>query len=109
MSISIKATHVARARQRQPLAIACINKSQIDLGVPIEKLTTTLQKCYDNEFLPVWGYPVTLYNARAARPSDWSLLYVDDASSAATLGYHKLTRNSQPVAIVFVKSVFANN
>lgn len=27
--------------------------SVMDLGVPMDKLTATLQKCYDEEFLPV--------------------------------------------------------
>jgi hypothetical protein len=51
--------HAAQAGQGGPVTIACINKATIDLGVPFDKLTATLQKCYDKHFLPVWGYPVT--------------------------------------------------
>ena len=75
----------------------------------MDQLVTTLQKCYDEQFLPVWGYPVTLYNTDAAKPSDWQLLYVDDDSRARELGYHGLTYNKQPVATVFVKAAIANN
>jgi hypothetical protein len=75
----------------------------------MDRLVTTLQKCYDEQFLPVWGYPVTLYNTDAAKPSDWQLLYVDDDSMARELGYHGLTYNKQPVATVFVKAAIANN
>jgi hypothetical protein len=95
--------------QHRFVRIACINKARIDLGVPMDKLTAALQKCYDKQFLPIWGYPVTLYNTKVAKRSDWQLLYVDDAKRAKKLGYHGLTRNKQPVAFVFVKASFANN
>jgi hypothetical protein len=55
------------------------------------------------------GYPVALYNAESAKPSDWQLLYIDDASKAQALGYHGLTHNKQPVGTVFVRAAFANN
>jgi hypothetical protein len=45
--------HVAQAGQVGPVTIACINKATIDLGVPFDKLTATLQKCHDQHFLPV--------------------------------------------------------
>jgi hypothetical protein len=104
----VKRIPQAQGGRRTPVTIACINKSKTDLGVPFDKLTATLQKCYDNEFLPVWGYPIRLYNAVEAKPADWQLLYVDDATRAQTLGYHGLTRNKQPVATVFVKASLAN-
>ena len=103
------ARRAAHIRRRKPVTIACINKARVDLGVSMSKLTRTLQKCYDNEFLPIWGYPIKLYNAEVAKPSDWQLLYVDDTSRAKALGYHGLTCNKQPVATVFVKAAFANN
>ncbi len=101
-----RAAHIGR---RKPVTIACINKARVDLGVSMGKLTRTLQKCYDNEFLPIWGYPIKLCNAELAKPSDWQLLYVDDTSRAKALGHHGLTCNKQPVATVFVKAAFANN
>lgn len=91
------------------MTIACINKATIDLGVSLGKLTATLQKCFDGSFLPVWGYPVRLYNTDVADPSDWRLVYFDDADKARALGYHDLTHRGQPIAKVFVKSTFANN
>ena len=61
--------HAAQAGQGGAVTIACINKATVDLGVPFDRLTVTLQKCYDEYFLPVWGYPVKLYNAKVAKPS----------------------------------------
>ena len=96
-------------QKAKPVTVACINEAKVDLGVPMDKLTATLQKSYDEEFLPIWGYPLKLYHTDVAKPSDWRLVYVDSASRAKALGYHSLTRNGQPVAFVFVKASFANN
>jgi hypothetical protein len=87
-----------------PVTIACINKATVDLGVPFDRLTAALQTCYDQQFLPVWGYPVKLYNTKTAKPSDWQLVYFDDADTAGALGYHDLTHNGQPISKVFVKT-----
>ena len=54
----------AQAGQGGPVTIACINKATVDLGVPLDDLTAALQKCYDEHFLPVWGYEVKLYNTK---------------------------------------------
>jgi hypothetical protein len=86
-----------------------MNKATIDLGVPFDKLTAALQKCYDEHFLPVWGYPVELYNTDEPKPSDWQFIYFDDADAAGALGYHQLTKDGQPVSKVFVKTTLAHN
>ena len=101
--------HAAQAGQGGPVTIACINKATIDLGVPFDKLTATLQKCYDQHFLPVWGYPVKLYNTKVAKPSDWQFVYFDDADTAGALGYHDLTEDGQPVSKIFVKTTLQDN
>lgn len=101
--------HAAQAGQGGPVSIACMNKATVDLGVPFDKLTATLQKCFDEHFLPVWGYPVTLYNTTTPKPSDWQLVYFDDADTANALGYHDLTKAGQPVAKIFVKTTLAAN
>jgi hypothetical protein len=101
--------HAAQAGQGGPVTIACINKATVDLGVPFDRLTVTLQKCYDEHFLPVWGYPVKLYNAKVAKPSDWQFVYFDDADTAGALGYHDLTKDGQPVSKIFVKTTLADN
>src|SRR3981081_4773416 len=100
--------HAAQAGQGGLVSIACINKATVDLGVPFDKLTAALQKCCDQHFLPVWGYPVRLYNTKVAKPSDWQFVYFDDADEAA-LGYHELTKDGQPVSKVFVKTTLADN
>jgi hypothetical protein len=100
--------HAAQAGQGGPVSIACINKATVDLGVPFDKLTATLQKCFDEQFLPIWGYPVKLYNTTTPKPSDWQLVYFDNADTANALGYHDLTKDGQPVAKIFVKTTLAD-
>jgi hypothetical protein len=100
--------HAAQAGQGGPVSIACINKATVDLGVPFDKLTATLQKCFDQHFLPIWGYPVKLYNTNAAKPTDWQFVYFDNADTANALGYHDLTKDGQPVAKIFVKTTLAD-
>jgi len=101
--------HAAKAGQGGPVTIACINKATVELGVPFAKLTATLQKCYDKYFLPVWGYPIKLYNTKRAKPSDWLFIYFDDADEAGAEGYHDLTKHGQPVSKVFVRTTLADN
>lgn len=101
----MKTIRAAQAGQGGPVRIACINKATVDLGVPLDKLTAALQKCYDQYFEPVWGYPVTLYVAKTPKPSDWRLIYFDDADAANALGYHELTDHGQPISKVFVRTI----
>jgi len=98
-----------QAGQGGSVSIACINKATFDLGMPFDKLTATLQKCFDEHFLPVWGYPVKLYNTDAPKPSDWQFVYFDDADTAGALGYHELTHDGQPISKVFVRTTLAVN
>jgi hypothetical protein len=94
----------ARPHRAGTVRIACINKARTPLGVSMTRLTRAMQKCFDRYFLPVWGYPVRLYNTKKARPTDWQLIYFEDADQAGALGYHALTKNGQPVSKVFVKT-----
>ncbi|MBV9992933.1 MAG: hypothetical protein JOZ72_16775 [Alphaproteobacteria bacterium] len=98
----------AQAGQGGAVTIACINKAKTPLGVPFDRLTTALQNCYDRFFLPIWGYPVRLYNTDRPRPGDWRLIYFDDAEQAGFLGYHELTDEGQPISKVFVKPTLKN-
>jgi hypothetical protein len=101
---AMKVIRAAQAGQGGSVRIACINKAKTPLGVDFDKLTAALQKCYDQNFVPVWGYPVTLYNTAKAAPSDWQFIYFDDADAANALGYHDLTTKGQPVSKIFVKT-----
>jgi hypothetical protein len=103
-----KAVRVVQPRG-SVVRIACINKAKTDLGVPLSRLTAALQKCYDDHFLPVWGYPVKLYNTKKAKPSDWRIVYFDDTDEASAEGYHELTFHKQPVSKVFVKASLADD
>ena len=104
-----KIVRAAHARRINPVRIACINKAETGLGVPLPRLTAALQKCYDEHFLPVWGYPVKLYNTSKAKPSDWQFIYFDTADQAGALGYHDLTKKGQPISKVFVKTTLDDN
>lgn len=99
--------HAAQAGQGGPVSIACMNLATVDLGMPFNTLTATLQKCFDEHFLPIWGYPVKLYNTTTPRPTDWQFVYFDDADTAGALGYHDLTKDGQPVSKIFVKTTLA--
>ena len=101
--------HAAQAGQGGPVTVACINQATVPFGVPFDKLTAALQKCYDEYFMPVWGYPLKLYNTDTAKQSDWQFIYFDDADTAGALGYHDLTKNGQPVSKIFVKTTLADH
>jgi hypothetical protein len=97
----------AQAGQGGSVRIACVNHAAVGLGVPFDKLTAALQSCFDRYFLPVWGYPVTLYNTDKPKAGEWQFYYLDNADSAGALGYHDLTKDGQPVSKVFVKTTLA--
>jgi len=100
----MKVIRAAQAGQGGAVSIACMNVATTPLGVPFDRLTAALQKCFDQYFLPVWGYPVTLYNAKKAKPTDWQFIYFENADQAGALGYHDLTKDGQPVSKIFVKT-----
>jgi hypothetical protein len=105
-----EATRIARVMRNQPVHICCINRAKTKLGASMADLTAALQKCYDECFLPAWGYPVLLYNAKKPRrPADWLFVYFDDADEAGAEGYHDLTHRGVPVSKVFVKTSLADN
>jgi hypothetical protein len=103
-----KEARIARIMRINPVTIACVNKAKTNLGPSLSELTAALQKCYDQYFLPVWGYPVKLYN-REPRPKDWRFIYFDDPDAADAEGYHDLTRAGQPVSKVFVRTSLEDN
>jgi hypothetical protein len=103
-----ESARIARTMRINTVTIACVNKAKISLGPSMSELTAALQKCYDECFLPVWGYPVKLYN-RKPTPKDWQFIYFDDADAAGAEGYHDLTHRGQPVSKVFVKTSLGDN
>lgn len=83
-----------------------MNLARTPLGVEWLPLISALQKCYDQFFVPVWGYPVTLYvplPTTSPQPSDWQMVFLESADEAGALGYHDLTKNGQPVSKIFVR------
>lgn len=97
---SAKLIHAAGPLRQRPVRIACIKRTKAALGGSLATLTKALQKCYDEHFLPVWGYPVKLYNTQNPKPTDWRMVYVGNAADASNLGYHDLTFKGQPISYV---------
>src|SRR5438445_6039089 len=101
-----KARRALLGRSLKPVRIACINYADETIsGRMMRELTAALQKCYDKHFLPVWGYPVDLYVTEKPKPTDWQLVYFDDASHKNMLGRHELTHRGQPISKIFVKAL----
>jgi hypothetical protein len=100
----MRTIRAAQAGQGGPVVIACIDLATTDLGYPLDKLTAALQAFYDQHFKPVWGYDVRLYATNQPKPSDWLLVYMENADEANALGYHALTVKGQPISKVFVKT-----
>jgi hypothetical protein len=96
------------AFRTDPVVIACSSLATVDLGASLDQLTAALQKCYDTYFLPVWGYPVRIYNTNTPALTDWRFVYLDDADVAKALGYHDLTTEGQPISKVFAKTTIAD-
>jgi hypothetical protein len=88
--------------------IACMNKATVDLEVDFAKLIAALQKCYDQFFLPIWGYPVKLVITAKPAADMWQFVFLDDADAAGALGYHDLTAKHQPISKIFVKTTLAD-
>jgi len=80
----MKVIHVAQAGRRW-LHVACINKTTVDLGVPFEKLTAALQKCYDQYFVRL-GVSAEIVQYKVAKPSDWHFVYFDWMSDERRAG-----------------------
>src|SRR3569623_633013 len=95
-----KARRALLGRSIKPVRIACINETDGMIDRPtMAQLTAALQTCYDRHFLPVWGYPIDLYVTREPKPTDWQLVYFDDATHKNFLGRHELTHRGQPGGI----------
>jgi hypothetical protein len=82
--------------------IACIDRARTFAKTDYDKMITALQGFLGDFFVPVWQTPATLVKTRKERHDAWTLIFVDDADRAKTLGYHKLTKHGLPVARVFV-------
>ena len=105
-----KARRALLGRSLNPVRIACINYAEEMMSERMmARLTAALQKCYDEHFLPVWGYPVDLDVTRKPKPTDWQLVYFDDATHKNFLGRHELTHRGQPISKIFLKTLGEND
>jgi hypothetical protein len=87
--------------------IAFVNLATVSLGVDLRRLVSALDKQLQRDFVPIWGYPATLYVADKPKPREWQIVFLDDSDAADALGYHDLTKDGQPVSKVFVKTTIA--
>ncbi len=83
--------------------IACINKATVGLEVDFDELIAALQKYVDRDLAPVWGTPAKLVKATNTMPGAWTLIFMDTADRARSLGHHDLTKHGLPNAKVFVE------
>jgi len=70
-----KARRALLGRSMKPVRLACINYAEEMMSDRMmERLTAALQKCYDDHFLPVWGYPIDLdvTTSRGPPTGSWS-------------------------------------
>jgi hypothetical protein len=88
--------------------IVLVNKATVPLGVDFLKMASALQVFLDTKFVPIWGYPAKLVTGTKTPKGQWSMIFLDDADQANTLGYHDLTLLGQPISKVFVKDTLAN-
>lgn len=84
--------------------IACINKATVDLEVDFDDLIAALQKFVDRDFAPVWGTPAKLVKATKDMPGAWTLIFMDNAEKAKSIGHHDLTKDGLPNSKIFVES-----
>lgn len=87
--------------------IAFMNMATEPLGVDLRKLVSALDKQMKRDFVPIWGYPATLYLTDKPKTDEWRFVFLDDADAANALGYHDLTKDGQPVSKIFVKTTLA--
>jgi hypothetical protein len=87
--------------------IAFVNLATEPLGIELRKLVSALVKQMQRDFVPIWGYPATLYVTEKPKPGEWQVVFLDDSDAADALGYHDLTKDGQPVSKVFVKTTVA--
>jgi len=88
-------------------AIAFVNLATVPLGIDLGRLVSALDKQLQRDFVPIWGYPATLYVTDKPKPNEWQIVFLDDSDAADAMGYHDLTKDGQPVSKVFVKTTIA--
>lgn len=89
--------------------IAFVNLATVPLGIDLRRLVSALNRQLQRDFVPIWGYPATLYVADKPKPGEWQIVFLDDSDAADALGYHDLTKDGQPASKVFVKTTIAAN
>ncbi len=87
--------------------VAFVNLATVPLGIDLRRLVSALDKQLRRDFVPIWGYPATLYVTDKPKPHEWQIVFLDDCDAADALGYHDLTKDGQPVSKVFVKTTIA--
>src|SRR5690349_20683093 len=87
-----------RISRSQVPTIACINEATVDLEVDFDDLIAALQKFVDRDFAPIWGTPAKLVKAKKEIAGAWTMIFLDNADKARSLGHHKLTKDNLPSA-----------
>jgi hypothetical protein len=94
----------------ETIKIAVVNHSRALADGDAAAGVAALQKQVSEDFAPVWNIDARLDFAgkdrlRDSLPDHWGLIVVDDRAQSDQLGYHQVTRNGNPLAVVLVADV----
>src|SRR5437899_2827813 len=87
--------------------IAIINASTVISDEELLRVVLALKAQLNRDFEPAWGLSATLLPIlRGETPPDgaWWLTIADDSDVAMALGYHDLTKEGNPLGLVFAKT-----
>lgn len=107
---STKSGHkiMAAFDQGQVPTITCVNQATISMGVDFNALVAALQVFVDQFFAPIWGTHCVVKAATVIGPTEWGMVFLDNADAANALGYHDLTKAGLPLSKIFVKTTLAS-
>jgi hypothetical protein len=94
------------------IKIAFLNQSTVLKDAEVEAVIRPLQKQLDQDFSPVWGVNADLafYPKGQTLPAGmWQIVVLDDTTQAGDLGFHDLTKEGQPQAKVFARTILNDN
>lgn len=89
--------------------IAVINAAKTQLGVALPALVSAAHAYVAAIRGSGWTGPTPTFTTPAkAGPSDWQMIFLDNADVANALGYHDLSPNGMPYSRIFVETAVQN-
>jgi hypothetical protein len=87
--------------------LALVNESTVVEDAELKQIARALQHQINHDFAPHWftnGNVVAVPKGQKADAAHWWIVIADDVEEAGALGYHDLTPDLKPVAIVGAKT-----